>query len=339
MPKNTFVVLDITGLLSTIIRVSEHYAQQPHTLWDVRVTGEYQQVRVGCERVQRFKVVEEDVEITVPPITPLDRPRAMLVVWALINEFLSQSLRYREPEDPTNAIAQALRDCAIPEDHDLQLAVDFMTHESIDAMLIDLHLQLGQHVNGQQWRQWEVFETPRFMALVGGQDYRIVEYHRQHGLEDQYEGEAFAVNIQTVANYIHQQLTSIIGGASTQIPLRPMLVDAITRRYPRVDFGVQYTTQEHAMFFGVDSYERFFQEFIDPVMKDFDLMFLRTNVNPHQCYTAEITPNFTLRFHHAEVTRDEETREYEELRQAFERGDWIPERDRRRLEEYLRAYR
>lgn len=336
MHKNVFVVLDLTGPLNVLMRVSEHYAQHSHTVIDTRVIGEYQHVNVGYERVSQFKVREEDVEVTIPPITPLDRPRAMLIVRALVEEYLSQTLRYREPESATTVIAQALRDCAIPEAHDMYLAEDFLTHETIDSMLIDLHLQLGKHLNGEQWRQWEVFETSRMMALVGGQDYRIVEYHRQHGMEDRAEGEVLSVEINTVANYIHQQLCVRIGEAAKQIPLRPMLIDAITRRYPRIAFGLQQAAHEHAMRLGVMSYEAFFREFIDPVMKDFDLMFLRINIDPHRPYTAEITQGFTLRLYHAELPADEEARACEELRQSIERGDWIPERERRRLEAYER---
>ncbi len=336
--QNTFIVLDTQGFMNALIHASEYYARRPIVARECRVTGQYRQMDVGGRLATRWETSEEDVESVIPPITTLTRPRAMLVMKALIDECVSQSVRYRTPTSPIPNVAQALRDCAIPEDEDLLLAENFLSHELVDTTVIELHRMLGNHIGGQAWRQWDVFDTPSMLALIGGQDYRIAEWERQHGHSEADE-DGLSVDISTVANYIHQQLARHIGEAAHHIPLRPMLMDAIRRRYPRVVFGQDGPcTEELLLGMGVPSYEEFFQRFVDPVMKDFDLMFLRSNLQPFMPYRAEMTQTFTVRFYHAELPQDEEASYFEDLRQSIVRGDWIPERDRRRLEEYERNH-
>lgn len=334
--QNTFIVLDTQGLMNALIHASEDYIRRPIVAQECRVSGQYCQVDVGGRVARRWETTEEDIETVISPITKLTRPRAMLIMKALIDECISQTVRYRAPASPLAYIAQALRDCAIPEDTDLQLAEHFLSHDLVDTTVIELHRLLTTHIDNQTWRQWDVFDTPTMLALIGGQDYRIAEWERQHGQHDE-DADGMSVDISTVANYIYQQLTRHIGDAARHIPLRPMLMDAIRRRYPRVVFGQDGPfTEELLLGLGVPSYEEFFQRFVDPVMKDFDLMFLRVNLKPFMPYRAEMTQTFTVRFYHAELPHDEEASYFEDLRQSIVRGDWIPERERRRLEEYER---
>lgn len=334
--QNVFVVLDTMGYVNALIHASEAYTKKPFVAQESRVTGQYRLEDMGGQQVSRFETIEEDVEITVPPVTKLTRPRALLIVKALVDEYVSQTVRYRTPVSPVVNIAQALRDCAIPENADMLLAEDFLTNELVDTTVIELHRMLNTHIGSEVWRQWDVFDTPSMLALIGGQDYRIADWERTHGYSED-ENECLTVDISTVANYIYQQLYTHIGEASRHIPLRPMLMDAIRRRYPRVVFGQDGPcTEEILLNMGVPSYEEFFQRFVDPVMKDFDLMFLRSNIKPFMPYRAELTQTFTVRFYHSELPQNEEASYFEELRQSIVRGDWIPERERRRLEEYER---
>jgi len=337
--SNQFIVLDIRTYVEALKAASKQYASAPLRMTHTRQRLEETHALVGGYPNVVRRVIDEDHEVIVPPIDALDDQRAKLMVKALLEENMSQFLRYREFQSALPTIAQCLRDCAIPDDMDNALAEHFLGDDLVDEVNLEMQLQLSQYLQKNPWRQWELYTTPRIMALVGGQDYRIEEYHRIHGHDTQ-ENECVTVDISTVANYVHQQLFAQLGDVACNIPLRPILIDAINQRYPEMSFSQTHPPVVAIMHeLGVSGFWPFFEKVIVPVIKDLDVVFLQTKVDRHTPCQAEIADNFTLRVYYSEPDMEDDSRFYEDLRVSLERGDWVPERDRRRLEEYERTHR
>jgi hypothetical protein len=328
--EQSFIVLETTGYLNTLIEASHDCARETVTA----LKPITRQVFVDG----KVEITYDDEEIPLEPIKPLSRPRAMKLLAALVEECVSQYVRYRMARSPLPAIAAALRDTVTPSGYDYVVAEHFLCMPEVDSMVIEMTRQIGFHVAEDTWRQWDIAATPYMIGLIGGQDYRIAEWERAHGVDPD-ENMKLTVDISAVVNYLHTQLTGHYGEVARKIPLRAVVMDAIHRRFPKVEFQ-PFEAVPFDLFasLGIESYELFYEKFIHEVMDAFGVTFLLTRIDRTIHYRAEITGNFTLVFYASERPKNEEALYFHELKQSIERGDWVPERERRRLDDYERTH-
>lgn len=328
--QQSFIILETNGLINSLIRASEHYTQ-PRSLNVIR------RETLIDPTTQARKISERDETITMEPIQKLDRKRASMILMALFNEALSQLLRYKTPISPVPTVAQALRNVAIIESDDISFAEDFLTREDVDALTIDIHKKIHDFVAGSEWRQWDLVETASIFALVGGEDYRIIEWEQHHGHYRDEEDYVLNVDVSNIQKYITTQLVKTYGTAARQIPVMAVIAEAIERWYPLVSFKQHSKTipYEYIQHMGLN-YEEFYQNYVKQVIETFRVFFLLSRLNSGIPYTAEFAADGRMTFRAEERPKNDEDRYFHDLKISVERGDWIPESELRKLHEWER---
>lgn len=327
--KKTFIVLDTASHINALIRASEYYAQPRQVMTATMV----------MDPVEK-ELVETDGEVTVEAIPKMTRARAMLILTAMYKEVLSSSLFYRSFDDQLDVVAMALRDCAVPEEIDRVVAEDYLGLDEVDNVQIEVQNSVTSYLGGKVWQQWDLIETPYLLALLGGQDYRIAQWERANGHDHRDDDMTLTVDVATVANYIKQQLILYRGETvAAQIPIAPIIADAIQRRYPLVEFSNHKTVpyEQIQTLLGTD-YEHFYNTFIRQVIDAFRSYFLIANLDSSIPYRGEVTKTFNLVFCATKLPRNDEERYFHDLKQSIELGDWVPEAEHRRLNEYERRH-
>lgn len=334
--EQSFIVLDVQGYVNALIFVVDLFNK----------SGNYE-VRKIEEQTSRINGavsrVESEVSVTMEPLPRLDTTRAMQIVQALADETLSQLTMYRVHANPVPMIAQALRDCINPTDDDVILAENFLCNDTVDGVVLELARQVGQHVAGNPWRQWQMLAAPRMMAMVGGKDFRVAEWEKQHGNEYGDGDEFLRVNITSTVNFIQYSIAHGLNIPLDHIPIHALVLDGLRRHCPDFVFKNNYTLYPRMLSsMGVTDYESFYQAFIREPIESFVMMFLHHNLERDhwlergERYNAEFTETYQLVVTRRSQTVGLEERRYRDLRQSVDAGDWLPDREIRWMEEYER---
>lgn len=333
--QQTFLVIDSNGFVNALIQASHDYVTEPPLVTQIT------RVQTGTRTTPTgtFPIYEEqETEVPAAPIAPLDRLRAIGILQALTDECLSQILYYRTHRSPVQAVARYLRNCAVPTAQDLELADHYLCIPTVDSVVIELHRQITQHVGDELWRQWDLVPVPHLVGLIGGKDYRIAEWERHQQMRTATAPNQVTVSIATLANYILQQLLGRFGPHASQLPLQSIIAEALQRYYPQLVFSdLPEIPLEQLRQWGYPHYNQFYFDYVRTVMDAFHSTFLASRIDPDQLYTAQITPGFVLVLTPAGGSKQTEERRYHDLKFSLSNGDWIPERDRRWLEEYERT--
>ena len=331
---NSFITLDVSGYAKLLMRAVELYTHEVTMVTHACTQGHFQDIQVGPNQtVRRFVTFDEDVTYTIDPLVSLTYRRALDIITVFVDEYLSQTTRYRDPIDPLPQIASSLReDTAHPSKADIVMAERFLTDDLVDTVVVELHRMLAMYVGNETWRQWDVHTTNAMVALIGRQDYRIQEWEDINGVYD----EDIVIDINTLGHYLYQKLEALHPGSANHIPMALLLSDAITRRYPGVRFP--YDTAQLPVFFQALnphwSYEGFYNDIVRPLMSDFAVTCLRRFITADEEYKAEITPGLVVTFTPQPLSNNQRHAYYEDIAQSIARGDYVPERLRRELEDY-----
>lgn len=311
--KHTFVVLETRGYVETLLRTTKALQQS-----------------LGRSRRSTKK------QVVVPILT---RDEAIKIIWTLVDECLAQYVNYRKPNNQTAELAAILTRKDRVDSKDIALTEDFLCMEPVDNMIIDLMWQVGHHVSSNRWRQWDLHAIGDLIVLIGGQDYRIAEWERltdYHTSVD--ENLHVQIDVATLANYIQQTLVRHLGEAGYGVPVKPFILDAVARQYPNTQLGESLVIPSDALArAGLGGYEAFWSEHLRDALQVFLSTCVHTRIDSALPYRVTITDTYLLEFRAMERPKTERDRLYWELRESLERGDWLPERDRRFMEEYERT--
>lgn len=332
--QQVFIVLDTRDHVRRLIEASKYFTKE------VNVT--YSSVsRVGVKEGQ-YEFVGDDVEATCAPIKLLDKSRALFILNGLYTEALTAIVPYHRTKSSIDTVAIGLRDCAVPDKIDYAMAEEFLSLDEVDQVVLDIELEMNNLIKDNKWQQWNIVETPYMLGVIGGEDYRIVEWTRHFGHVSSANDREVTVDIATIARYIQAQFIERNPELGAKIALKPIIADAIMRRYPLVEFDTIGTikTDVIAEVTG-NEYEVIYSQFIKPVFDVFNLTYLLKRIDTSLSYTADITTDMKLVFETKEQPRDPDELYFEmvELKQSIERGDWVPERERRQLADYERSLR
>lgn len=328
---HTLVILDIKPHIKRLVSASEHYAK-PRV---VTITRHYSEGGDGTHEIG-LKEVKEQVD----HIPTLSLVRARPVILAIIEDILTAYLRYKESTDVIREVAKAMfGEDSVYTDVQLAIAEDFLIDEQVDNIILDLHNQVGSHVRSNPWRQWDLIPG-HVPALIGGKDYRIAQWEREHGHEYGIEDdEECRKDVSTLINYLQHQIVQLNQAAKNEIPVGPILVEALTRNLPHHRFQdpgpVPYIEVES--YLGM-SYEDFYRRYVRPVVEIFITTELNPGNNEYSYHRGVITDDYQLVFMKDSLTPPEEENRYIELKQCVDRGDWLPERDLRWLQAYEREH-
>jgi hypothetical protein len=83
-------------------------------------------------------------------------------------------------------------------------------------------------------------------------------------------------------------------------------------------------------------YETFYHQFVKEVFEAFQIYFFLARLDAGIAYQTKLKGTSTLVFCAQQPPRDTEERYFHDLKQSLERGDWVPESERRRLAEWER---
>jgi hypothetical protein len=325
--EQSFIVLDVQGYINALITAVDIYNQGDR------------QIRF----IDDHSDANNETIVTVDPLPRMDQSRAIRIIHALADENLSQHVHYRTHNSPIYEIAQALRDCAVPVADDILLTENFLCLDTVDGVVLELTRQLGYHISGYPWRQWQLMGTSRMVALIGGKDFRISEWERFHGNEYTQDDEFLRVNITSTVNVIHHSIGQALNLPADHIPVYQMVLDGLRRHCP--DFVFQ---NDHGLYpkmiaaMGVSDYESFYQTFIREPLESFVMMFLHGHLERdnwqlrNEQYNAEFTTDYQLVLTRRSRSATGDELRYRDIRQSVDAGDWLPERDIRWMEEYER---
>ncbi len=316
--EQCFIVLDVNGYINALKHAVNVFNQ------------------TGLE----LKVVQGTEEVTVhlDPLPTLCTTRALRVLYALVEETVSQHVHYRLHSNPVPVIAQTLRDCAVPSDEDCMMTENFLCNETVDGVVLELTRQVSHHISGQPWRQWQVMSSSHMLALIGGKDFRVAEWERFHGHDYRSEDELLRVNITSTVNIIQYSIGYDLAIPIDNIPIHALVLDTLRSHCPEFVFKNDHTLYPSMLDgMGVSDYEAFYRKHLREPIESFVLMFLHSQLEPFENYDAELTDDFLLVVTRRSKTRSQEERLYRELRQSIDAGDWLPEREIRWMRQYERT--
>lgn len=333
--EQSFTVLEVQGYINALTLAVDLFNNSNREIRQIE--------EVRSQINGRVTMVEKEQVTTIDPLPRMDNRRAMCILQALADETISQFTHYRMHNNPVPAIAQALRDCAVPDPLDLLLAENFLCSDIVDGVVLEFNRQLSHHISGHPWRQWQLMATPRLMALIGGKDFRIAEWERYHGGEYAEGDEFLRVNITSTANFIQHQIATGLNIPHDKVPIYDLMLDGLRRQCPELIFQNDYSLYPNMIAaMGVRNYEAFYHTYIREPIESFVMMFMHGHMDRDnwmmrgEQYNAEFTTTNQLVLTRRSRSVDLDERRYRELRQSVDAGDWLPEREIRWMEQYER---
>lgn len=338
--QQTFFVLETAHHFRRLIRASKDYEHQPHRVILSRPIKETRTVTIGNKEYHQTVSTDEDYVTEVEPFQVLTPYKTAMVLRCLVDEAVSQLTRYQVRKEQITPIARILFNTPAPTEAEKIVTENFIQHVDVDETNIDLYNELIDFVGIEPWREWEVHQHGAMIALIGGQDYRISYYESQFGTEDDGDEIGVRIDISAVASHIHQRMVTHYGAEVVNvIPIAKLVADGITRQWPLVSFpGTMPAPTQFLHSIGAD-YETLYRKVASEALEVLAMTGLVTKIQPGRAYIAEITANYTLVLYSTEQDRDVEDQYYRHLRECMDRGDHIPERERRELEDYERTIR
>lgn len=330
---HTFIVLDTSGQLEAISQALLDFTNpflvicaEPPKLVTLPVTLESGMVG----QVSTYR--GGDVQVSVDGIpTPICNRRCQQILMALLFEAMTQGVNYMETAEPDIAVASAMFDTTRPERHHIAALDLFFSHPRIDVLLNDIMGYMSV-VRDNPWRDWQLMESNGFYVLLGGRDYRVLEWERmtkvpkENGTSHEFDMNSL---IQFISTQHGQQLGRCYPPLST---IRGMIYDTLVQLLPNIN--VNSTTPVYTRL--DPAYQQFIHNTVKPALGVFVRTFILPITTPdghrlhHIKYSGDILDNgvFVLVEHHP--TASDEDIERQEILRAIENQDFVPERLRRK---------
>lgn len=308
-------------------------------------------------------------------IEPLDDRRAMQFLLAVAEEWVVSRVNYRRaktnfyhyagiltdiPEDELRdlkANGLGLEDTTQLDEYIKTFVDDFFCLEQVDTTVLELQLQMSPHFKDGEWLQWDVAIQDNILVLVRGQDYRISAWEAEHGYEhaDLHKSEFSLKPLLRYAAELyvrHHSRPLQIDGATVN-PFFELVLFQITELQPNCNLD-QFNFDAVNLTALRDHYQASLTpEYLSnlrDVVRIWVNQHLKFRLSPEREYLIESTPQspvsgaITFRAVDewtptstslAEKQRYRELKEMAEIQVALNNGDWVPPRERRRLEDYL----
>lgn len=324
---STFVAMDVLSYRTALMMYVEQYRQSNPTVLTERVVG---------------SGPTESVDIIRVPVTtlqPLTRQGAHKILEILTRERLSMFCMYMNSYEASYEVAQVLHGKDRPDEIERRNAELFLTTDSMDNLTEEINQAVGQYVDIGTYRDWQVVSTPTMIAMIGGDDRRLIEWHQQNDDQSLQPNEECRVDVRPLMGYLYRHLQATFGVEILQWPITPLLADAVVRYFPNLGFPdeapVPYVDLTA---FGITNYNEFYYHFLANAVNTLCGTYLSAYINREVLHHATITPSGYLAVQVADSPRAIEAQACQEIRLAVERGDWVPEGDRRRLNQFERTH-
>jgi hypothetical protein len=320
-----FVVLDINGYAKQLVDFSASHFAKPYDL------------ESNFDPEQRKHVVEILQET---PLVPFTQKRAYAYISVLVTEVLESKLAYVRPHNRLETYACLLfniTDVLLTKWH-LMIAEQFQCESVPESVFIEVARQIGTHVESNCWTEWQVHCHTNLVAMSSGRDYRVVEWELMTGNATD-EPSDLKISLANMATFITAQLVDALGPVGQQVPIHPIIQDAISRTFPQLKFDrTAMINFDHMASVGIANYEVFYEQFISRVIDAFAVTNLYGRLSRDRKYTGTLTPTFVLEIDEFEDCAMRPAKsELENLVDAYVRGDWLPPRERRLAEEHYLA--
>lgn len=351
---NTYIVLENRERLAALVAFSREYVKHQHTVRVERVTTNTRHTTLQSSELPphlqsqyegngpvdvRFHDNQSlDVyNVDVGEIPPLTRERAQVILEAFVRESLSNILAYQKPISALHMTACALHNTHYPTEIQLLNTEHFITEDVVDELHCEVMLEVEHHVGIGSWNEWYAVRTSHLVGLINtNQDHRIREWERQQAyqIEMPPEGEFFGLD--DVVNHISTQIRMSLGHYPPLGHLYEIVMGAIARLTGNIIFVNEYDIPLANPDIRLQQYERFYEDVIEWTVRGFMTVQVSGRLKPMARYHAMITPQGQLHLTEARSGIVQDHAHYRDLCMSLENGDWIPERDRRWLEEYER---
>lgn len=314
---NTFVMLDVMGHAYALMECASIFSQMP--------------------KRKRVETVHGEKWVNLPPSYAIDVIGARRMVSALLNAQLTALTPYNEAQDALPEIARVLTRHEHVGEDDVLVAEQFLTEERVDNLVLDLTGLLDKHVLGAPWRQWDVVDRYNCYGLVGGKDYRAVMYEQGLRLAPISHDKQLVVDLRHCIGFIQEQMRRVFGSqAQYDMTSRPLVAYGIHLHLPNISMLVRQELplsllQSWRTNSGPLTFEQVYNMTAASTM-EFICKDLKLRLDKTKLYSADVTDANDLVVYPKENPEWREQQEIEDIRQSIERGDWVCESDRRRLD-------
>lgn len=315
---NTFVMLNVMGHAYALMECAGFFSQMPQR--------------------KLVETVHGDTYVNLPPTVAIDLTGARRMVSALLNEHLTALTPYNAGTESIPEIARVLTGRERITRDDILLAENFLTEERVDNLVLDLTGQLDKYVLPEPWRQWDVVDKHTYFGLIGGQDYRATLYEQSQQLAPMNHNKQLVLDLRHCAGAIQEQLRRVFGSiAMYEITARPLIAYGIHLWLPNISLLVRQELplsllQSYNTGSGPLTFEKVYEMVAGNTMS-FICNDLKLKIDKNKLYSADVTDACELVIYPKENPEWREQQEIEDLRRSIERGDWVCESDRRRVEQ------
>lgn len=330
---HTFIVLDTSGHIETIRLALADFTSPFIATYTEPTRAVSRPVPLADGRMgYETWYSGGDVRVQMEGIpTPISNRRCNQIFMALLNENLTQSVNYLEVAEPDHALACAMFDTTTPDIHQIAALDSLFSHPYIDALIADIHNHLSP-VFQHPWREWKLVESNGFYALIGGRDYRVVEWERMTQVPSD-EGMDHEFDMNSLLQYIatlHAQQTNLPSVSYTAT--RDIIYDLLRRLTPGIE--VKKAPSVSARLDPV--YITFVNNVVEPAVRTF----VNATINPiirsresrglhHTKYSGVISDRGVFVLTEHKPTLSDKEQERQEIINAIANQDFVPERLRR----------
>lgn len=297
------------------------------------------------------------------PLLKLNVKSATVLVHSLIKYNVSTFLAYETTELDVEVIASCLFGETVPLSDDVKDIIDdILTTEAIDALQVDINLQLSNCLETNTWNIVDVLDLDTSLSIVISEDLRIREWKQMKGILEPGAG-IVDIDLTPVVTYLKNTFNRRYGtfqvasnnqqvevGVGTVINFRDLITDYLCIRFPFLRKTGQIGPADTMEFKGVtaaamkvvtkdpEHRQRIASEIIRNTVESYGVCHRLNRLDDTAVHHVYIDDNnrlsITLEGESGSILGNEEQR-LKELGEALIRGDYLPVKEREEAERYV----
>lgn len=169
----------------------------------------------------------------------LSKDAAQQFLHLMIENIVESLVSYKTPKDQyTNLkMAAAIFNCNVTDvdSNKVTWVENLMKLPYLETIYLDLYKQVSTYVSNGTWIQWDVVKAGSVITLISGNDYRIAEYDRIHGVDNGDDHAVVSLNLLNPLNYLFSEF------------LRTFFYGADKNNLQKIGYGIHSARQRNQL--------------------------------------------------------------------------------------------